>query len=80
MNQTIRVFVNAGSVDVPASADVGAAVRAFDPSLERQVAGGSAHVTDGRGIEVSPGSPLAAGAILRVVVRARRGEHVDPDA
>ena len=80
MNGAIRVFVNAGWVDVPADADVRAAVLAFDPSLERQIAGGSAYVTDGRGLEISPGSPLAGGTILRVIVRARKGESIDADA
>jgi hypothetical protein len=79
MNETIRVFVNATAVDLPSGADVGAAVHAFDPALEQQIAWGSAYVTDGRGIEIDPASPLEGGAILRVVVRARRSEsgHVD---
>lgn len=72
MTDTIRVFVNAGALDLPVGADVGQAVRAFDPALERQLASGAAYVTDGRGIEVAPASRLANGAILRVVVRARR--------
>lgn len=80
MSQTIRVFVNAGAVDIPAGAAVADAVRAFDPALERLVGSGAAYVTDGRGIEISPETPLPAGAILRVVVRARRGEKVDADA
>ncbi len=80
MSQTNRVFVNAGAVDLPSGADVGAAVRAFDPVLERQVASGAAFVTDGRGIEIGTESPLAGGAILRVIVRARRSEGADADA
>jgi hypothetical protein len=79
MSDTIRVFVNASCVDLPAGADVGAAVRAFDVALERQIAGGTAYVTDGRGIAIDPAARLEGGAILRVVVRARRSEngHVD---
>jgi hypothetical protein len=80
MTATIRVFVNASAVDLPAGAAVGEAVRAFDPALERQVVNGAAYVTDGRGIEVTPDLRLASGDILRVVVRARRGESGDPDA
>jgi len=80
MSETIRVFVNAGAVDLPAGSDVVAAVRAFDPAFERQLASGAAYVTDGRGIEISSESPLTAGAILRVVVRARWGESADADA
>jgi hypothetical protein len=80
MSETIRVFVNAGAVDLPVGADVGAAVRLFDPALERQLAAGAAYVTDGRGIEVDTAVPLVAGAILRVVVRARRSERGHADA
>ena len=79
MSEMIRVFVNAGAVDLPAGADVAEAVRAFDPALERQIASGAAFVTDGRGIEVATGSSLAGGAILRVIVRARRSESADAD-
>jgi hypothetical protein len=66
-------------VDLPAGSDVGSAVRAFDPELDRQMECGAAYVTDGRGIEVSPDAPLAAGAILRVVVRSRKGTNTDAD-
>lgn len=72
MSDTIRVFVNASAVDLPAGADVGQALRAFDGALERQVVSGTAYVTDGRGIEIDPSARLASGAILRVAVRARR--------
>jgi hypothetical protein len=80
MSDTIRVFVNASVVDLPAGADVGEAVRAFDPALGCQIASGAAYVTDGRGIEIDPAAPLASGAILRVGVRARRGSEGDGDA
>jgi hypothetical protein len=72
MSQTIRVFVNASALELPAGSDVSRAVRAFDPALERQVASGAAYVTDGRGIEIDPASLLVSGAILRVAARARR--------
>ena len=72
MSETIRVFVNATALDLPAGAGVGQALRTFDPSLERAVASGAAYVTDGRGIEIDPSATLASGAILRVAVRARR--------
>ncbi len=80
MKDTIRVFVNAGPLDLPSGADVAEAVRLFDPALERQVASGAAYVTDGRGIEIDSTAQLAAGAILRVVVRARRSESGHADA
>jgi hypothetical protein len=79
MSGGIRVFVNAGAVDVPAGAEAGDAVRAADPALAEKVASGTAYLTDGRGIEIDPRSPLASGAILRVVVRAR-ARSSDADA
>jgi hypothetical protein len=79
MSGTIRVFVNASAVDLPAGADVAQAVRAFDATLEPSIASGTAYVTDGRGIEIDPAVRLTGGAILRVVVRARRGSR-DGDA
>ena len=75
----IRVFVNAVAVDLPAGAVVADAVRTADSSLLDKIAGGTAYVTDGRGIEIDPSTPLESGAILRVVVRAR-ARSADADA
>ena len=75
----IRVFVNAGAVDLPSGAIVADAVRAADSSLLDKIAGGTAYVTDGRGIEIDPSTLLESGAILRVVVRAR-ARDADADA
>jgi hypothetical protein len=77
----MRVFVNAVPLEVGTGADVRAAVLALDPELERKLAGGSAYVTDARGIEVPPDATLSEGSILRVVVSARRaGEERDAHA
>ena len=73
MSGLIRVFVNAGIIELPAGAAVLDAVRSTDPTLPDKIASGSAYVTDGRGIEIDPETPLVSGAILRVVVRARSG-------
>lgn len=76
----IRVFVNATPVDVEPGADVCDALRACDPALEASVISGAAYVTDARGIELPLDVRLAAGAILRVVVSARKrseSDHVD---
>jgi hypothetical protein len=80
MTECISIFVNGSLLSLPQGADVAAAVRGFDPALESRIADGSAYVTDGRGIEISSGAPLTSGAILRVVVRSRRGGNVDADA
>jgi len=68
----IRVFVNAVPIDVPAGTDVRGAVQAADADLGARVASGAASVMDARGIALAPETRLVAGAILRVVVSARR--------
>ncbi len=73
MTSPLRVFINGASVDIAAGSDVDAALRSHDPALAERVAAGSAIVTDARGIEMGPDQRLAAGSILRVIVRARRG-------
>jgi adenosine deaminase len=70
----IRVFVNARPVAVARGATVRDAVAAFDRELADLLGQGTAVVTDGVGRPVDPGDPVAeGGAILRVVVSARRG-------
>ncbi len=77
----MRVFVNATPIDVEPGSDVLAAVRAFDGALEAGLASGAAYVTDARGIALPGDAPLAAGSILRVVIKARKGvEEADADA
>ncbi|HET7426765.1 MAG TPA: hypothetical protein VFJ50_06975 [Gemmatimonadales bacterium] len=73
----MRVYVNATPVDVAAGTDVRGALRAHDPGLEASAAAGAALVTDARGIELPLDGALAAGSILRVVLRARRPTGAD---
>ena len=81
MSAPIRVFVNATPLEVPPGTDVRGAIHAHDPEMEQAVTAGRALVTDARGIEVSLDAPLAPGSILRVIVRARRGQpDTDADA
>jgi hypothetical protein len=75
--QSIKVFVNSGVVDLPAGSGVAEAIRRFDPALSARITAGEAYVTDGRGIEVSERDVLTGGAILRVIVRARRERNAD---
>lgn len=75
----MRVFVNAAAVDVAPGTDVRGAIRAHDPELGARVDEGTALVTDARGIAVPLDGVLAAGSIVRVVVRAQRGSR-DADA
>jgi hypothetical protein len=81
MTGTIRVFVNARALDLPAGADVGQAIQTYDPGLAGHLQSGAAYVTDGRGIELDAAARLTGGAILRVALRARRGTGAaDADA
>jgi adenosine deaminase len=72
--EALRVFVNERPVDVARGATVRDAVAALDQSLADLLAGDAAYVTDGVGRAVDAGAPVGeAGAVLRVVVTARRG-------
>jgi hypothetical protein len=81
VSDALRVFINGAPVDIQPGTDVRAALRAYDPALEERVAAGTAFVTDARGIEMDSETRLAAGSILRVVIRSRRGGGtLDADA
>ena len=73
----MTVFVNERPVSVPAGSDVAAAVAAFDPVLAERLRGGEGRVTDARGIEIAGDAIVRAGAILRVVMRARQALDAD---
>jgi hypothetical protein len=77
----MRIFINDRPFDASEGSDIQSAVVAADPSLAARLADGTAYVTDGRGIRMTPDAPLSAGSILRVVVRARRHDSAaDADA
>lgn len=77
MTTPLRVFINGAPVDVEAGTDVRGALHAHDATLEARYAAGTAYVTDARGIEMDGTQRLAAGAIMRVVLRSRRSEGGD---
>ena len=78
MSELIPVFVNDRAVRMASDCVLADAIAASDPDLARAVRDGSARVTDGRGIALDPGAGVYPGAILRVVVSARRrGEETD---
>jgi len=77
VSELIPVFVNDRAVRMAADCVLADAIAACDPELARAVREGSALVTDGRGIALDPGSMVYSGAILRVVVSARRREDSD---
>src|SRR5690349_12907092 len=71
----LRIFVNERPVDVARGATVGAAVAALDPGLGALLTEETAYVTDATGRTVDASDPVReAGAVFRVVVRARRAE------
>ena len=79
MSDTLRVFVNAEMIDLPAGATVADAIRTIDQSILEKIADGAAFVTDGRGIALRPSDPLASGAIIRLGIRAStRSADADP--
>ena len=70
----LRVFVNERPVEVARGATVRDAVAALDRSLADLLSGDGAYVTDGVGRAIDAADPVGeAGAVLRVVVTARRG-------
>jgi hypothetical protein len=81
MSDTVRVFVNATPADVAAGSDVRGAIRTVDAVLAARAEAGEALITDARGIALALDARVVAGSILRVVVRAGRGEReTDADA
>ncbi|HTK56663.1 MAG TPA: hypothetical protein VL295_07555 [Gemmatimonadales bacterium] len=79
MPDTMRCFVNERSLALAPGATVQDAVTAFDAAMAARLAGGTAYVTDARGIRVTSDQRIEGGAILRVVVSARAATD-DPDA
>jgi hypothetical protein len=73
MTDLVRAYVNGRGVEVPAGATAIDAVRAWDPAVADQVAGGDRGLTDSRGLPLDPSAVLAAGSIVRVVSGRRRG-------
>jgi len=76
----VPIYINERAVTVKAGIPAGQAVAGIDPSWAEALAAGKGYLTDGRGIRLDPGAPLAAGAIVRVVISARAaGEGPDAD-
>ncbi len=69
---TVRLFVNEQVVSADDDCDILAAIAAFDASLGAALKDGRAYVTDGVGLQLNPSDRVTTGAILRVVVSARR--------
>lgn len=70
------VFVNEKPVRIAPGGTAREAVAALDQDLAVRLTVGGAYITDGRGIRLAPDEALSAGAIIRVIISARR----EPDA
>jgi hypothetical protein len=79
VSETIPVFINDRVIQLTPGATVGDAVAGLGGEVAEQLAAGRAYATDGRGIRLASDAVLHAGAILRMVVSARR-EGAEADA
>jgi hypothetical protein len=72
-SKSLRVFVNAAGVNVPAGASILDAVRTWNAEEAAAVLRGEKFVTDSRGLPIAADTPVSAGSIFRLLpVRARR--------
>jgi len=73
-DKTVRVFVNAVGVMVPAGSSILDAVRRWNESEAMAVETGEKMVTDSRGLPIDVAEPVSAGSIFRLLpVRKRAG-------
>jgi hypothetical protein len=75
--RTIRVFVNAVAIDVPAGASVLDAVRSWSADEAVAVGRGDRVVTDSRGLPIAPDVRVSAGSIFRLVPARKRAASRD---
>jgi hypothetical protein len=71
LSDTIPVFLNGRPVAMPPGSTLEQLVVHADPDLAAELLAGRAVATDARGIAVSAGETLLAGAIFRVTRSAR---------
>ena len=77
MTESVRVYVNAVGIDVPAGATALDAVRSWKAAEADAVAQGARVITDSRGLPVSTDVAVYAGAIFRLVSNRARGGESD---
>lgn len=71
---TVPIFLNDAPLAAMAGHTLGQVLAVHDPELLALLLGGTARVTDARGLPVDPDRPVHAGAIFRVFRSARRDE------
>lgn len=77
--RSVRVFVNAVGVNVPAGASILDAVRALSASDADALTRGEKLVTDSRGLPISADHTVSAGSIFRLLPVRKRGEAAEPE-
>ena len=78
--KTVRVFVNAVGVLVPAGSSILDAVRRWDEAEAAAVEDGEKMVTDSRGLPIDADKRVSAGSIFRLVPVRKRASSRDDDA
>jgi len=71
--KTVRVFVNAEGVNVPAGSSILDAVRRWNQSEAYAVEQGEKLVTDSRGLPIDVDGRVSAGSIFRLLPVRKRG-------
>ena len=69
--RSVRIFVNAVGVDVPAGASVLDAIRQWNADEAAAVTRGDRVITDSRGLPVASDIRVSAGSIFRVIPNAK---------
>jgi hypothetical protein len=77
--RSVRVFVNAVGVMVPAGASILDAVRAFNAADAEAITRGEKLVTDSRGLPTSAEATVSAGSIFRLLPVRKRGAAAEDD-
>jgi len=70
--QSVRVFVNAVAVDVPAGASALDAVHRWNADEAAAVSRGDRVITDSRGLPIATDVRVSAGSIFRLVSARKR--------
>jgi hypothetical protein len=76
---TLRVFIDARGVDVPAGATALDAVEAFDHDVAVALRAGEKILTDSRGLPIDAATELQSGAIFRLLPRRDRSARPNAD-
>jgi len=77
--KTVRVFVNAAGVMVPAGSSILDAVRRWNQGEANAVEQGEKMVTDSRGLPIDVDQRVSAGSIFRLLPVRKRGSARDRD-